>query len=97
MINATMRTYNYFTFGEPNAYGQPQLTKEPVGKVKLAIFTTSQSVQANVNYSNANYIGLTHDKSINDSFVIEYGEQRLKVLYTSAQGRYIQVFLAKIE
>lgn len=97
MITTNMRNYDYFTFGAPNAYGQPQLSKEPVGKVKLAIFTTNESVQANVNYTNANYIGLTHDKSINDSFVIQYGEQRLKVLYTSKQGRFIQVFMAKVD
>lgn len=96
MISTNMRSYNYFTFGAPNAYGQPQLSKEPVGKVKLSIYTTNQSVQANINYLNANYIGFTHDKSINDKYVIEYGEERLKVLYTSKQGRFIQVFLAKI-
>ena len=37
-----------------------------------------------------------YDKSINDTWVIEYGEERLKVLYTSNQGRFIQVFLAKM-
>lgn len=96
MITTNMRTYNYFTFGAPNAYGQPQLSKEPAGTVKLSIFTTSQNVQGNINYTNASYIALTHDKSINDTWVIEYGEERLKVLYTSNQGRFIQVFLAKM-
>lgn len=96
MIGLNMRSYDYFTFGALNAYGQPTLSKEPVGKVKLSIFTTSQSVQANINYANANYIGLTHDKNINDSYVIQYGEERLKVLYTSKQGRFTQVFLAKM-
>lgn len=96
MISTNMRSYDYFTFGALNAYGQPQLSKQPVGKVKLSIYTTSQNVQANVNYTNANYIALTHDKNINDSYVIQYGEERLKVLYTSKQGRFIQVFLAKM-
>lgn len=96
MINAKMRSYDYYTYGELNEYGQPQLSKEPKGKVKLAIYTTSQSVQANINYIGANYIALTHDKAINDSYVIKYGDLLLKVLYTSAQGRYNQVFLAKV-
>lgn len=96
MISTNMRNYDYFTYGALNAYGQPQLSKEPVGKVKLSIYTTSQSIQANINYSNANYIGLTHDKNISDKYVIQYGEERLKVLYTSKQGRYIQVYLAKM-
>jgi hypothetical protein len=96
MIVANMRSYDYYTFGELNAYGQPQLSKEPVGKVKLSIYTTSENVQANVNYTNANYIALTHDKNINDTYLIQYGEERLKVLYTAKLGRFIQVFLAKV-
>ena len=95
MIGLNMRSYDYYTYGEDNAYGQPQLSKEPVGKVKLSIYTTSETVQGNINYTNANYIGLTHDKNINDSYVIQYGEQRLKVLYIAPQGRYKQVYLAK--
>lgn len=96
MINSNMREYDYFTFGAPNAYGQPQLSENPVGKVKLSIYTTSESVQGNINYTNANYIGLTMDKNINDSYVIQYGAQKLKVLYTASQGRYKQVYLAKV-
>lgn len=96
MITLNMREYDFYTFGAPNGYGQPQLSKDPVGKVKLSIFATSQNVQANVNYTNANYIGLTHDKAINDTYVIKYGEERLKVLYTSKQGRFVQVFMAKM-
>ena len=96
MINPNMKTYNYFTYGDLNAYGQPQLNAEPEGQVKLSIYTTSQNVQGNINYTNANYIALTRDKNINDNWVIEYGEERLKVLYTSTQGRFIQVFLAKM-
>ena len=97
MIAANMKTYDYFTFGEPNAYGQPKLSAEPVGKVKLSIYTTSQSIQGNINYSSANYIGLTHDKSINDTYVIQYGDCRLKVLYVNKQGRFNQVFMAGMD
>lgn len=97
MILANMRNYDYYTYGATNAYGQPKLSKEPQGKVKLSIFTTTESVQANINYTNATYIGLTHDKRINNNYVIQYGEERLKVLYTGKQGRFIQVFLAKMQ
>ena len=97
MIAANMRLYDYYTFGASNAYGQQKLSKEPKGKVKLSIYTTTESVQANANYTNANYIGLTHDKNIDDTYVIQYGEERLKVLYTGKQGRFIQVFMAKIQ
>lgn len=96
MILANMKSYDYYTYGEKNAYGQPQLSKEPKGKVKLSIYTTSESVQANVNYTGANYIGFTHNKDIDNTYVIQYGEERLKVLYTGKQGRFIQVFMAKV-
>ena len=95
MINADMHTYNYFTFGESNAYAQPQLSKDPVGTIKIAINLTSQTIQENINYKNASYMGLTF-APIDDTYVIEYGESRLKVLYVNPKGRYKQVFLAEI-
>lgn len=91
-----MRTYPYFTFGDNDGYGQPALSAEPVGEIKIAINITSQSIQDNINYKNAAYIGLTHDKAVNDSYVIQYGESKLKVLYVNPKGRLIQVFLAEI-
>lgn len=96
MINADMRAYSYFTFGELNTYGQPQLSKEPIGTIRMAINITSQSIQENINYSGASYIGLTHDSAVNDSYVIQYGEEKLKVLYVNPKGRIKQVFLAKM-
>ena len=95
MINAQMRSYNYYTYGEPNAYGMPQLSESVQGAIKMAIHITSQSVQDNINYSGANYVGLTFD-AVNDSYVIQYGDNKLKVLYVNPMGRYKQVFLAKI-
>ena len=95
MFNADMRVYNYFTLGEENAYGQPQLSKEPVGEITMAIYLTSQSIQDNVNYKNSQYVALTH-ANVNDTYVIEYEGEKLKVLYVNPRGRYKQVFLAKI-
>ena len=97
MINATMRNYDYFTFGERNEYGQETLSTEVQGKIKLAIYTLSNTIGANINYKDATYIALTHNKEINDRFVIQYGEEKLKVLYTIPMGRYIQVFLAEMQ
>lgn len=93
MINADMRNYDYYTYGAMDGYGQPTLSKEAQGSVKMAIYTTSQGVQDNVNYSNANYIGLTHNANINDKWVVQYGAKKLKVLYVQPMGRYKQVFL----
>lgn len=95
MMNSNMRMYDYFTFGDLNGYGQPQLSPDPIGQVKMAIYLTSQSVQGNINYSDAQYVGLTHDL-VEDDFVIQYGKERLKVLYVNSQGRVNQVFMVKM-
>lgn len=96
MINTNFRSYDFFTFGELDSYGQPQLSTEPKGKVKMAVFTTSQNIQDNILYSNASYMGLTHDKAVNDSYVIDYNGTKLKVLYVGKQGRLQAVFMAKV-
>lgn len=95
MINAKMKLYDYYTFGEPDAYAQPVLSDTVQGQIKMAIHITSQSIQENVNYSGANYIGLTH-ASLDDTYVIQYGNEKLKVLYINPEGRYKQVYLGRM-
>lgn len=97
MINADMHLYNYYTFGELDAYGQPALSSEPVGTIKMAINISSQSVADNPLYKAATYIGLTTDAKVKDTYVIEYGAERLKVLYINPKGRFKQVFLSGYE
>lgn len=96
MINADMRRYNYYTYSEPNSYGQPTLSTDIKGSIKMVINIASQSVQDNINYLNCSYVGLTQDKAINDTYVIEYGEEKLKVLYVNSKGKLKQVYLQKI-
>ena len=94
MINAKFRQYHYFTSGK-NAAGQdvpPAQDAEPVGTVTMAINLTSQSVRDNIKYADANYMGLTHAK-VDDTYIIQYGEERLKVLYVNPFGRLNQVFM----
>lgn len=95
MINADMRLYNYFSLGTQDEYGQQTISNEPVGTVRMAINVSSQAVQDNINYTGATYVGLTHAK-VDDTFVIEYGEERLKVLYVNNKGRLNQVFMASL-
>lgn len=95
MINADMRSYDYYTYSGNNGYGQPVLSETVQGSIKIAINNTSQSVQDNITYKNATYIGLTL-AAVNDTFVIQYGDIKLKVLYVNPKGRYKQVFLAEI-
>ena len=96
MINTDMRLYNYFTFGEKDAYGQVRLSEEPVGTVVMAINITSQTIGENIKYKDATYIGLTRDAKVDDTYVIEYEGQKLKVLYVNPKGRLKQVFMAEI-
>lgn len=95
MINAQMRSYNYFTIGEPDAYGQNKVSQEPVGSIKMCINLTSTSQQDNINYKGSNYTGLTRH-NITDKYVIEYEDKKLKVLYVNKLGRFNVVFMGEI-
>ena len=94
MINADMREYDVFTLEENNEYGQQTVSKQPYKRVKMAIYSTTQSIQDNINYANCEYIGLT-TANVKDTDVIEYEGHRLKVLYINQKGRFKQAFLAK--
>lgn len=98
MINIHFRQYDYFTLGVMDEYGQPTIPKDeqPEGSVKMAIFTSSQSVQDNILYQGCQYMGLTHDTEVNDTYVIQYGKERLKVLYVAPHGRLKQVYLTRM-
>jgi hypothetical protein len=93
MINADMHLYNYYTFGVDDGYGMPQLSTTPEGQIKMAINISSQSVQDSVLYKDCSYVGLTKDAKVDDTYVIDYGNEQLKVLYINPKGRYKQVFL----
>lgn len=98
MITRDMRNYDYFTLGGVDAYGQPHIPSIndiPVGQIKMAINISSQSVQDNINYKDCNYIGLTQAE-VDDTYVIKYGNELLKVLYVNTKGRLKQVFLSEL-
>lgn len=94
MINADMRLYDYYLMGASNAYGQqtlPPSDAAPAGTVKMAIYSTTQATQDNIKYKDCTYIALTLD-DVTDNFIIQYGTEKLKVLYVQQKGRYKQVF-----
>jgi hypothetical protein len=91
-----MKEYEYFTIGSKDEYGQAAMTEDTQGTIRLSINTLSTTVGNNINYKDATYIALTRNKNIDDSYVIKYGEERLKVLYIIPDGRYVQVFLAEM-
>lgn len=96
MINANMHSYSFFTFGEKDAYGQIRSSEEPVGTIKIAITNISTTIGETIKYKDATYLGLTRDAKVNDTYVIEYEGQKLKVLYIIPKGRLKQVFMAEI-
>lgn len=96
MINTAMRVYDFFTLGPEDEYGQmtmPAADAVPIGTIKMTINISSQAIQDNINYQNANYVGLTH-ANVDDTYIIQYGNERLKVLYVNPQGRLNQVYMA---
>lgn len=96
MINAQMRKYDYYTIGDKDRYGQPVAASEVKGQVKMSINLMSEALNENTLYSGAQYVGLTFDDEINAKYIIQYGEEKLKVLYVNPHGRYKQVFLARM-
>lgn len=96
MINTDMKYHTYYRYSEPNAYGQRQLSDTPQGEVKMAINISTQQIKDNIKYREATFIGLTHDKQINDTYVVEYEGARLKVLYVNPKGKLRQVFMVEV-
>ena len=96
MINSNMRSYDFFTFGAPNEYGQPTLSNDPQGKIKMSVSITSHSAQDNILFQGCEYMGLTHDPKVNDTYVIDIDGERAKVLYVSPHGRFKQVFMTRM-
>lgn len=98
MINTDMRLYDYFTLGKPDAYGQPQLPtldSIPLGQIKMSINISTQAITDNIKYKDCSYLGLTKD-TVNDTYIINYENKLLKVLYVNPKGRFKQVFLAEM-
>lgn len=95
MINAQMTEYKYYPLKE-NAYGQAIIDEGSNGSILMAINLVNQSISDNPLYTDATYIGLTYNKEISDNHVIQYGNQKLKVLYVNPIGRYKQVYMARM-
>lgn len=100
MIINRMREYDYWLVTVNEEYGQevlPAADAAPSGKVKLSIYPTSTGTQDNILYANCAYVGLTYNTEIDDKYIIQYGKERLKVMYSQPQGRMKQVFLRGVE
>lgn len=90
-----MRQYDFYTYATNDSYGQPILSNEVKGQISIYINVLTQGTQDNALYENSTYIGLTADSKVNNTYVIQYGNERLKVLYVNPLGRYKQVYMAR--
>ena len=94
-----MRLYDYVKVIENDTYGQeiiPPFDTAPLGQVKLAIYPSSTGTQENILYANCAYVGFTYNNEIDDKYIIQYGKERLKVMYIQPHSRMKQVFLQRI-
>lgn len=90
-----MRQYDYYTYATNDEYGQPMLSPDVKGQIDIYINVLSQGTQDNALFENSTYLGLTADSKVNNTYVIQYGKERLKVLYVNPMGRYKQVYMAR--
>lgn len=95
MISAEMKEYTFSTLGELDEYGQPQTT-DNVGSIKMAIYLYTQNVTDSIKYKDCSYIGFTNDKTIADNYIVNYGNEKLKVLYVNPVGRFRQVYMKEM-
>lgn len=87
-----MRSYTYQKYSGVDSYNQPTLGSEKY-TISMAISVISNTISDNILYRDAQYIGLTKG-ALDDKCVINYGTDRLKVLYV-VPGRYNQVYMAR--
>lgn len=96
MIYPNIRTYDFYLYEDKGAYGQPALSEDVKGQVKMAVYSSNKSVTGSIQYAGGDYVGLTHDKDISDKYVIQYGDVKLKVLYTiSCPNHLTQVMMTE--
>lgn len=98
MFDAKMREYDYYILQDKDEYGQTTLSTIPDGKVKMAIFISSQSAQDNILFEGCNYIGLTYAK-VRDTYVIDYEGEKLKILYITpptARNAPVMAYMTRI-
>ena len=98
MFDAKMREYDYYILQDKDEYGQTTLSTIPEGKVKMAIFISSQSAQDNILFEGCNYIGITYAK-VRDTYVIDYEGEKLKILYITpptARNAPVMAYMTRI-
>ena len=107
MKSYEIQTYGINEYGESQLGYAPVVT--PIGPliprnakttttnyIKMAIYLSNQATNQNINYTEADYIGITQDTSLLDNMAINYDGKWLKVKTITPVGRYSIVALVKI-
>jgi hypothetical protein len=98
MINADFKRYQYYTYStNPNAYGERTLNTTSSGTIDLAIYLMSQELSGNINYKDASYVAFAPiTQQLDDTYVINYNNKMLKVLYVYSDRVYKHCALVEI-
>lgn len=88
-----MKHYNYRKLGELDEYGQPT-TQPTIYDILMFVSLTNDKDRDNPLYRESSYVGITHDKNINDECVVTIDSFDYKVQYV-VHGRFNQVFLKR--
>lgn len=93
-IYRRLTKYNYYTLVDSEYGGKTADFTSPTGVVNMAIQLNNMAMNSNTIYTSANFVGLTQE-DIDDTYIIEYGNEKLKVLYVYPEGKYKQVFMQR--
>lgn len=97
MINAQMKPHDYYLYGTENAYGERTVSYAArVGTIVISINLLQKNSTDNIKFSEATYIGLTLNREVDDNYIIDYNNKKLKVLYVYPEGRYTQVYMKEL-
>lgn len=87
-----MKQYNYRTCEVFDEYGDAVISNDVKGTIKMCINVISQN---NELFDGSTFLGLTQAE-VNNTYVIEYEDLKLRVLYVQPKGRYKQVYMGRL-
>lgn len=91
-----MKKYTYSAISDKlDEYGQP-ITQDKTGEVLMAISVTKHSPVDSPLYVDSEFTGITQNKEIDETYIINYDNKKLKVLYV-IKGRFNQVFMQEVK
>ena len=94
MIAPKMRSYSCEILGALDEYAQP-IAAASTDTVLISLSEVNHSNNDNVLYSDAEYIGFTFNRDLDDTYILITDKGRLKATYVNRDGRYNVVYLKR--